>query len=130
MTNTFGSGVSCQGASLNVTPFVFSSGNYPWDPGAYGSHTMNPGISATLTMPLDGESQQLCKERAKATINRENAETAKAKLDFELVRLLRCGEAKQKGFFFHPQSPYAAVCADVVVKGTTELPVSLRSSGE
>jgi hypothetical protein len=37
-------------------------------------------------------------------------------LDFELVRLLKCGEAYKNGVMFHPESPYYKVCADVVVK--------------
>jgi hypothetical protein len=37
-------------------------------------------------------------------------------LDFELVRLLKCGEAIKNGISFHPDSPYAKICADVVVK--------------
>jgi hypothetical protein len=41
--------------------------------------------------------QELCKARAQAEINRQQAETSKAKLDFELVRLLKCGEAKKAG---------------------------------
>ena len=44
------------------------------------------------------------------------AEADKARLDFELVRLLKCGEAYKAGIMFHPDSPYFKVCADVVVK--------------
>jgi len=40
-------------------------------------------------------------------------------LDFELVRLLKCGEAIKSGISFHPTSPYAKVCSDVVVKYPT-----------
>ena len=40
----------------------------------------------------------------------------KARLDFELVRLLKCGEAMKSGVMFHPESPYSKICADVVVR--------------
>jgi hypothetical protein len=116
MTNTYGGGVSCQGPSLNVTPFTYGSAQYPWNPTLYGSTNHNLGVSATFTLPLDNSLQQLCKERAKAETERQRAETAKAKLDFELVRLLKCGEALKAGIAFHPESPYSAVCADVVLK--------------
>ncbi len=115
MSQSFGSGVVCQGASLSISPFVNTFVNQPWDPESYGSHSLSPGIAATFSVPLDNEAVALCKERAKAETNRQIAETAKAKLDFELVRLLKCGEAKKSGIDFHPQSPYYAVCADVVV---------------
>ena len=41
--------------------------------------------------------------------------TANKRLDFEIARLKNCGELMQKGIMFHPKSPYAAICADVVV---------------
>jgi len=30
--------------------------------------------------------------------------------------LLKCGEAIKSGISFHPESPYAKICADVVVR--------------
>jgi hypothetical protein len=59
---------------------------------------------------------ELCKARAKVEIERQKAEADKARLDFELVRLLKCGEAIKNGISFHPESPYAKICADVVVR--------------
>jgi len=59
---------------------------------------------------------ELCKARAKVEIERQKAEADKARLDFELVRLLKCGEAYKNGVSFHPDSPYHKICADVVVK--------------
>jgi len=58
----------------------------------------------------------LCKARARVEIARQQAETDKARLDFELVRLLKCGEALKAGVSFHPESPYAKICSDVVVR--------------
>lgn len=115
MTNTYGSGISCQGPSLNVTPFAYGTVNGTKDPDSYQSHNLNPGISMTLSMPLDQSLQQLCRDSVKTAMARQEAETAKARLDFELVRLLKCGEAIKAGIQFHPQSPYAKICADVVV---------------
>jgi len=112
---TFGSGVSCPGPTLNITPFVTSNTNYSYDPGSHQSFTGGLGGSISISIPLDSQIQDLCKERAMVTIARQEAETDKARLDFELVRLLKCGEAKKMGVHFHPNSPYAAICADVVV---------------
>ena len=68
-----------------------------------------------VSVPLDGEAVDLCKERARTEIARQQAEADKARLDFELVRLLKCGEAMKAGVRFHPDSPYSAICADVIV---------------
>jgi hypothetical protein len=59
---------------------------------------------------------ELCKSRAKVEIARQQSEVDKSRLDFELVRLLKCGEAIKNGITFHPESPYYKICADVVVR--------------
>lgn len=116
---TFGAGVSCPGPTLNITPFITSSTNYSYDPGTHQSFTGGFGGSISVSIPLDSQIQDLCKKRAMVSISRQEAETDKARLDFELVRLLKCGEAKRMGVHFHPKSPYAGICADVVVINNT-----------
>ena len=86
------------------------------DPEAFQTHNGNAGVSMGFNFPLDGSLTELCKERARTEIARQQAETDKARLDFELVRLLKCGEAYKNGIMFHPESPYYKTCADVVVK--------------
>jgi len=114
--NTYGGGVSCQGATFSLSPFVLQSGNASDDPETFPSRNNNWGISAGINVPLDGMLMELCKSRAKVEIDRQKAETDKARLDFELVRLLKCGEAIKSGVTFHPDSPYYKICADVVVR--------------
>jgi len=114
--NTYGGGVSCQGPTFSLSPFALNSGNGSKDPETFDSRSYNWGISAGFNIPLDGSLQELCKQRVKTEIKRQDAEAAKARLDFELVRLLKCGEAIKSGVTFHPDSPYAKVCSDVVVK--------------
>ena len=41
--------------------------------------------------------------------------TANKRLDFEIARLKNCGELMKAGIMFHKNSPYFAVCADVVL---------------
>ena len=101
---------------MSFAPFVLGSVNGGSDPATYQSHNGNAGISMGFNFPLDGSLTELCKERARTEISRQNAETAKARLDFELVRLLKCGEAIKSGISFHPDSPYYKVCADIVVR--------------
>jgi hypothetical protein len=114
--NTYGGGVSCQGPTMSFAPFALGNFNGSNDPTQYQSHNGNFGMSLGFNFPLDGSLQELCKERARTEIARQQAETSKARLDFELVRLLKCGEAIKSGISFHPDSPYAKVCADVVVR--------------
>jgi len=199
VTNTYGNGVSCQGTTLNMTPYIqFADSrkdpwedfynepqynttdisgqmtptyvtvqNYPWEDwydtrtkadgsrwfedgadmtiiqdidGANGvpdivdsggsmtpswykpirtdmraNQSFNLGLSATLSIPLNRGMQRLCKEAATANVTMQNQLVANKRLDFEIARLKNCGELKKAGIYFHPQSPYASVCADVVV---------------
>ena len=202
VTNTYGGGVSCQGTTLNMTPYIqFADSrkdpwedfynepqynttdktgstiqqsvtvkNYPWEtwydtrtyqdangndvrwfedgaditiiqdvptgdgvpdaiqdgklePTWYkpvrtdmrANQSFNLGLSATLSIPLNRGMQRLCKEAATANVNMQNQLIANKRLDFEIARLKNCGELKKAGIFFHPQSPYASVCADVIV---------------
>ena len=135
VTNSYGGGVSCQGPTFNLTPFMTTSksGSRPFEEyanidndmttginglertGQKDSFANNFGLSATLSFPLDGGLQERCKTAADTWTARQRAETDKARLDFELVRLLKCGEAMKGGIFFNPSSPYAKICADVVV---------------
>ena len=114
--NTYGSGVSCQGPTLNLQTFGYNSLSNNSDPTSYQQNSLNTGLSAGFSIPLDGSFQELCKARVRTEITRQQAEADKARLDFELVRLLKCGEAMKNGISFHPESPYAKICADVVVK--------------
>jgi len=114
--NTYGGGVSCQGATFSISPFAMNSNNNSDDPESFASRNGNWGVSAGFNIPLDGSLMELCKARAAVEIDRQRAEADKARLDFELVRLLKCGEAIKSGITFHPDSPYYKICADVVVK--------------
>ena len=197
-TNTYGGGVSCQGRTLNVTPyFQFADSrkhpwedfynepqynttditgrmvdqtrtvkNYPWEtwynttlksdgtrwfadgddmeitesvpagdgvPDAVSNQSLDPiwykpirtdmranqslnlGVSATLSIPLNKKLRDLCEQAAVAQNNMQNQLVANKRLDFELARLKNCGELKKSGIFFHPQSQYAAICSDVIV---------------
>jgi hypothetical protein len=95
---------------------MMNSQNNSEDPESFTTKNGNWGISAGINIPLDNSLMELCKKRALTEIQRQKAEADKARLDFELVRLLKCGEAYKNGVSFHPDSPYHKICADVVVK--------------
>jgi len=79
------------------------------------NYNVSLGLSATWSRPLDKKLQQQCKEAAQASINQMMQLTANKRLDFEIARLKNCGELMQAGIRFHPKSPYASICADVML---------------
>ena len=83
--------------------------------GQKDSSTLSIGVSATWSNPLDKELQQLCKDAAAANLAFMQQQTANKRLDFEIARLKNCGELMKAGIMFHKNSPYFAVCADVVL---------------
>jgi len=149
ITNTYGNGIQCQGATMNVTPYVTGGMAFKRPYEAYydepvydvhdadddgqidnpgnilyymptrtnqsDSYNVSVGVSATWSRPLDKKLQEQCKQAAQASINQMVQLTANKRLDFELARLKNCGELMKSGVMFHPKSPYASVCADVVL---------------
>ena len=79
------------------------------------NYSTSIGFSATLSLPLDGGLQERCKQAAETQIALQGQLLANKRLDFEIARLKNCGELMQKGIRFHPRSPYAKICADVIV---------------
>jgi len=79
------------------------------------NNNFNIGLSATLSLPLDKKLQRLCKQAAETQIAQQAQITANKRLDFEIARLKNCGELMKAGIMFHPRSPYASICADVVI---------------
>ena len=87
----------------------------PTRTGQQDGYNLSAGVSATWSKPLDKELQKLCKEIATANIALQEQTVANKRLDFELARLKNCGELMKAGIMFHKNSPYFAVCADVVL---------------
>lgn len=67
----------------------------------------NYGAQVSLSIPLDGEMVALCKELARRKLEKE-------RLDYALVRALKCAELLKTGYKIREDSPQAVVCADVV----------------
>jgi len=112
---TFGAGVSCPGPALTIAPFITGNLNNNTDPYTFQSNSASGGFTIGFSTPLNGTITETCLEAARTTIARNQAETDKARLDFELVRAMRCGEMMKAGIQFHPSSPYRAICADIIV---------------
>ena len=67
----------------------------------------NWGFQINFMVPLDRQSLKQCRDMAKR-------QEEKMRLDYELVRALKCAELQQKGFTFHPNSEMKVLCQDIV----------------
>ena len=149
ITNTHGGGVSCQGATLSVTPFatlqdswkepyedyymdpVFDNSdlnndgvldnpgsilyNKPTRTGQKTNHSIGWGISMNITIPLDKRHNEGCLKAA-STQNQINEQlVAKKRCVFDMARVRQCAEQERLGVTFHPSSPAAKLCEDIVV---------------
>ena len=153
INNQYGGGISCQGPTLNITPFVTGalSEQHPYesyynDPvynnadndddgipdnpgevlyyiptrtGQKNNTNLSLGLSATISIPLDRQLQQGCKNAFNTQIALQQQVLANKRLDFEIARLKNCGELIQRGISFAPGTQYAKVCADVNVASHT-----------
>ncbi len=126
------------GQDMTITIMEMQGDGVPDDPGRQlwqkpvrtgntRNFSTSIGLSATLSLPLDGGLQERCKQAADTQIALQGQMLANKRLDFELARLKNCGELLQKGIRFHPRSPYAKVCADVVVNNVTVIPQHIHS---
>jgi hypothetical protein len=99
----FGGGLSCNGATFNFTPFYLGNDSIAK---SY-QRGNNWGVQAGVTVPLDGSITEMCKKMVKRKLEKE-------RLDYELVRALKCAELIDKGYTFRPDHPLFVVCEHVV----------------
>ena len=104
---SFPNGLSCNGPTLNISPFYTGGDTNNYTADTY-IRNQNYGAQVNLVMPLDTGLTNLCKAMAKKMLEKE-------RLDYELIRALKCAELMgEKKFMFKPGTPMAIVCADVV----------------
>ena len=69
--------------------------------------TENWGFQINFMIPLNRDMTKQCESIAKR-------QEEKMRLDYELVRALKCAELQQKGFTIYPGSRVAHMCQDIV----------------
>jgi hypothetical protein len=158
-TWTYGSGISCQGTTLHINPFLSSTTSWadPYEShyqepvydtidlvGAYdqegnaipdgrpdnpgnvlfykpirtgqkSNFSINGGITAQVSIPLDRRHIRACQRAAEKQVALLDAQLADKRLNYEIARLKNCADLMKQGVMFHPESPYAKICADVVL---------------
>ena len=116
----YGPNISCNGSTMTFSPFYMGNHTKPFDefmqPSSY-TIAENWGFQVNFMVPLDREGLQQCKDIAKR-------QEEKMRLDYELVRALKCAELMQRGFTFHPQSEMKVLCQDIVPISALQPPKS------
>lgn len=102
----FGNGVSCNGATLNVTPFYMGNDTIPYDHESY-VRSNNWGIQFGVVVPLDGSISEMCKNLVQRQLERE-------RLSYELTRATQCAKLLETGYTIRPDSDLSVLCSHVV----------------
>ena len=68
-----------------------------------------------ITIPLDKRHNEGCLAAANTQNELNKQLIANKRLDFEMARLKHCAEQKRLGVTFHPSSPAAQICSDIIV---------------
>ncbi len=84
--------------------------------GQKSNYNWSLGISATISIPLDGGIQERCKTSMSMHNKIQQQILNNKLLDYSIARLRHCGELAQKGISFAEWSPAHKVCADVIVQ--------------
>ena len=153
-------GISCQGATLNISPFVSTTYGFssPYEPdfmrpvystrdvegdtdddgnpigdgdvdtdyrgeilyfekvrtGMRSSNTsINGGITATWSIPLDRVAVRECREAMKKQNDLYDASLAAKRLNYEMSRAKTCADNLKQGFRFRKGTAMAQICADI-----------------
>ena len=99
-------GNSCNGPTMTFSPFYMGNDTSPYDETGYVV-SENWGAQLNFSVPLDSEMSRICKNIAKK-------HEEKMRLDYELVRALKCTEIMKAGFTFRPGSRVEVLCHDIV----------------
>jgi len=106
----YGSGVSCNGPTMTFSPFYMGNHTVPFDEEmSQRSYTVaeNWGGQINFMFPLDRKGLAQCRRIAAR-------QEEKMRLDYELVRVLKCAELQQKGFMLAEDTRVYSMCNDVV----------------
>jgi hypothetical protein len=137
-TNTYGGGISCQGATLNINPFLSSTTSFAmpyeayydepvYDPdnpgqvlyyqpirtGQKNNLSFNGGITATISVPLDRHHVKTCRAAAEKQVALLDAKIAMERMVYEIKRVKNCADLMKDGIVI--TGIYAQICKDVAL---------------
>ncbi len=91
---------------MTFSPFYMGNDTIPYEADGY-VRSNNYGAQLNFMIPLDGGMIEQCKQ-----IARRHEE--KMRLNYEMVRALKCTEIMKAGFTFRPGSRVEVLCHDIV----------------
>ncbi len=106
----YGGAISCNGATMTFSPFYMGNHTVPFDDEmSQRSYTVaeNWGGQINFMFPLDRRGLEQCRRIAKR-------QEEKMRLDYELVRVLKCADLQRKGFMLAEGTRVHDMCNDVV----------------
>ena len=98
---------------MTFSPFYMGNHTKPWDIDEDGMRPSNYTIAENwggqinFMIPLDRRGLRRCLSIAAR-------QEEKMRLDYELVRAIKCAELQQKGFMLKPGSRVESMCSDVI----------------
>ena len=143
-TNTYGGGISCQGATLNINPFLSTTTSWarpyeshyndpvydtstdedgnllnpgsvlfyqPVRTGQKDNFSINGGITATISVPLDRHHVRTCRAAAEKQVALLDSKIAEQRLIYEIKRIKNCADLLKDGIIV--RGVYAQICKDV-----------------
>ena len=111
---SYGPSIQCNGSTMTFSPFYMGNHTNPYTadedsrdlyPSSYQLNE-NWGFQINFMVPLDKSGYQQCKDIAAR-------QEEKMRLDYELVRALKCAELQQNGFTLRPGSRVEHMCHDI-----------------
>lgn len=91
---------------MTLSPFYMGNDTIPYESDGY-VRSNNYGMQISFMVPLDGSMIELCKQVARR-------HEQKMRLDYEMIRALKCTEIMKAGFTFRPGSRVEVLCHDIV----------------
>ena len=91
---------------MTFSPFYMGNDTEPQTEDGYVI-SENWGFQINFSVPLNKDLTEKCERMAESQIQ-------KNRLDYELVRALKCAELQRKGFTLRPGTRVAHLCSDVV----------------
>ena len=83
--------------------------------------SINGGITATFSIPLDRTAIKECREAMKKQNELYEASLAAKRLNYEMSRAKTCADNYKNGFRFKEGTPMALVCSDIEIIEATNL---------
>ena len=91
---------------MTFSPFYMGNDTEPQTEDGYVI-SENWGFQLNFSVPLNRDLTKQCERMAESAIQ-------KNRLDYELVRTLKCAELQRKGFTLRPGSRVEHLCSDVI----------------